>query len=64
MQTRGSKGTDTYTNTRDDRVDLSLLMVRGANPVDLVARTRRVAAAHLADAFVMAFHARNVRGGK
>jgi hypothetical protein len=64
MQTTGSKGSDTYTNTRDERVDLSLLMVRGANPVDLVARTRRVAAAHLADAFVMAFHARNVRGGK
>jgi hypothetical protein len=64
MQTTGSKGSDTYTNTRDDRVDLSLMMVRGANPVDLVARTRRVAAAHLADAFVMAFHARNVRGGK
>lgn len=63
-RTQGSKGSDVYTSTADERVDLSISIVRGANPVDIVMRTQRVAATHLADAFVLAFHSRNVRGGK
>lgn len=63
-RTQGSKGSDVYTSTGDERVDLSISIVRGANPVDIVMRMRRVVATHLADAFVLAFHSRNVRGGK
>jgi hypothetical protein len=66
MPTRrvGVKGSDVYDSTGDARVDLSVRMVRGADAADLKARIQEVARNHLADAAVMAFHARNVRGGK
>jgi hypothetical protein len=64
MQTLGSKGSDTYTSTKDDRVDLSLRLVRGAEPLDIIQRVRKIARIHTEDAFVLAFHTRNVRGGK
>ena len=64
MKTVGAKGSDVYDNTGDARVDLSVRLVRGADGEDLAARIRTVAALDLADAFVMAFHSRNVRGGK
>lgn len=63
-RTTGAKGSDTYTSTGDARVDLSMRMVRGADAEDLSTRIRDVAKAHLEDAFVMAFHGRNIRGGK
>jgi len=60
----GSKGSDVYDSTGDARVDLSVRLVRGAEEADLAARIRTVADLDLVDAFVMAFHSRNVRGGK
>lgn len=63
-RTLGSKGSDVYTSTADERVDLSIRIVREADPSDIAERIRRVAVNHLADAFVLAFHSRNVRGGK
>jgi len=60
----GSKGSDVYDSTGDPRVDLSVRLVRGAEPADLKARIKAIAALDLADAFVLAFHSRNVRGGK
>jgi len=62
--TTGSKGSDVYDSTGDPRVDLSVRLVRGADPADLTARIKAIAALDLADAFVLAFHSRNVRGGK
>ncbi len=62
--TPGSKGSDVYDSTGDPRVDLSVRLVRGAEPADLKARIKTIAALDLADAFVLAFHSRNVRGGK
>lgn len=64
MQTLGTKGSDVYSHSGDGRVDLSVRMVRGADFDDLGTRVRAIAKEHTADAFVMAFHARNVRGGK
>jgi hypothetical protein len=64
MKTVGAKGSDVYDCTGDARVDLSVRLVRGADGEDLAARIRVVAALDLVDAFVMAFHSRNVRGGK
>jgi hypothetical protein len=67
MPTRrlGVKGSDVYDSTGDARVDLSVRMVRSADAADLRQRIQDVARVHgLEDAFVMAFHARNVRGGK
>jgi hypothetical protein len=60
----GSKGSDVYDSTGDPRVDLSIRLVRGADTADLTARIKAIAALDLADAFVLAFHSRNVRGGK
>lgn len=60
----GSKGSDVYDSTGDARVDLSVRLVRGAEEEDLSARISAVADLDLVDAFVMAFHSRNVRGGK
>ena len=62
--TVGSKGSDVYDSTGDPRVDLSVRLVRGAEPADLTTRIKAIAALDLADAFVLAFHSRNVRGGK
>lgn len=64
IRTIGSKGSDVYDSTGDARVDLSVRLVRGAEEEDLAARIRAVADLDLVDAFVMAFHSRNVRGGK
>jgi len=60
----GSKGSDVYDSTGDPRVDLSVRLVRGAEPADLTARIKAIAALDLADAFVLTFNSRNVRGGK
>jgi hypothetical protein len=62
----GIKGSDVYTTTGDPRLDLSVSLVRGATGVG--AGVEKVLAMgtpeSLEDAFVMAFHTRNVRGGK
>jgi hypothetical protein len=62
----GIKGSDVYTTTGDPRLDLSVSLVRGATGVG--AGVEKVLAMDtpesLEDAFVMAFHTRNVRGGK
>ncbi len=60
----GAKGSDVYDGTGDKRVDLSVRMVRGADATELSILILEVARVHLVDAFVMAFHSRNVRGGK
>ncbi len=62
----GVKGSDVYTNTGDPRLDLSVSLVRGATGIS--AGVEKVidmgTLEALEDAFVMAFHTRNVRGGK
>ena len=63
-QTTGSKGSDVYESTGDPRVDLSIRLVRGADSADLETRIKTIAALDLADAFVLTFNSRNVRGGK
>jgi len=60
----GTKGSDVYDGTGSALLDLSLRLVRGADAADLATRIQAVAATSVEDAFVMAFHARNVRGGK
>ena len=61
----GVKGAAVYTTTGDPRIDLNMKLVRGASTEELVAGLDAVLnAGHVADAFVMAAHARNVRGGK
>ncbi len=60
----GAKGSDVYGGSGDKRVDLSVRMVRGASGSELSILILEVARYHLEDAFVMAFHSRNVRGGK
>jgi hypothetical protein len=62
----GVKGSDVYMTTDDPRLDLSVSLVRGATGIS--AGLEKVldmnTAESLEDAFVMAFHTRNVRGGK
>jgi len=62
--TVSAKGSDVYSGTGDTRVDLSVRLVRGADPSDLRRLIQKVAATEKEDAFVLAFHSRNVRGGK
>lgn len=62
----GVKGSDIYTTTGDPRLDLSIKCVRGSG--DLKDSIKNVLALNTQqateDAFVLAFHARNIRGGK
>ena len=65
----GVKGSDVYTSAGvgDARVALSTQLVRGAAPAAIAAAVAALCKGkqeHLADAVVMAFHARDVRGGK
>jgi hypothetical protein len=62
--TTGAKGSDVYDGTGDARLDLNVRLVRGADAADIEARTLAAAGLSVADAAVMAFHTRNVRGGK
>ena len=69
-KTVGVKGSDVFDGTGSPLLDLSVRLVRGASAEDLAARIKAVATDYsaggqnVADAFVMAFHARNIRGGK
>lgn len=64
----GNKGSDVYSSSGDPRLDLSVKCVRGANSADIIDGIRAIVDmkdhAALVDAFVLAFHTRNVRGGK
>ena len=64
----GVKGSDVYTSTGDPRLDLSVKCVRGASALDLCKSIKAVldlkTQQALEDAFVLAFHSRNIRGGK
>ena len=68
MQTVGNNGSDVYSSTGDPRLDLSVNCVRKAEPEKLESSVKSVLALNTAqaleDAFVLAFHARNIRGGK
>ena len=65
-QTTGVKGSDVYTTTGQPLLDLSVKLVRGANPDDLhhlinVVMTQPSLREMI---YVMAFHTRCIRGGK
>lgn len=64
----GNKGSDVYASTGDPRLDLSVNCVRSVDPEKLVKGIKAVLELNteqaIEDAFVQAFHARNVRGGK
>jgi hypothetical protein len=64
----GTKGADVYDSTGDPRLDLSVGMVRGADSTSLIEGIQKVLALGtqeaIEDAFVLAFMARDVRGGK
>ena len=64
----GVKGSDVFVSSGDPRLDLSVKCVRGADPAALRAALDSVLALNtqeaLEDAFVLAFHSRNIRGGK
>ena len=66
--TTGVKGSDVYATTGDPRLDLSVKCVRGAERTATQAGIKAVLALNtleaVEDAFVIAFNARNVRGGK
>ena len=64
MQTTGTKGSDVYDSTGDVRLDLSVKLVRGADADEVRTGVRAVTNVSVDDAYVMAFHTRNVRGGK
>jgi len=64
----GVKGSDVYSSSGDPRVDLNVKCVRGATGDDLEAALKAVMGIGtqqaVEDAFVLAFNARNIRGGK
>ena len=70
-KTTGAKGSDVYDSTGSSLLDLSIRLVRGADAKDIRERIGQISSwdsprsrARLVDAFVLAFHTRNVRGGK
>jgi len=64
----GVKGSDVFSSSGDPRVDLNVKCVRGADASVLRTALDSVLALKtqeaLEDAFVLAFHSRNIRGGK
>jgi len=68
VKVTGVKGSDVYASTGDPRLDLSVKCVRGADADTLREGIKAVLALGtqqaLEDAFVLAFHTRNIRGGK
>ena len=64
----GVKGSDVFASTGNPRLDLSVKCVRGADAAALQSALDSVLALKtqmaLEDAFVLAFHSRNIRGGK
>ena len=68
MPAVGVKGSDVFASSGDPRLDLSVKCVRDADSAALRAALDAVLALKtqesLEDAFVLAFHSRNIRGGK
>ena len=68
VQTIGNKGSDVYATAGDPRVDLSVKSVRNAPALEIRSGIAAILGLGtqeaLEDAYVMAFHTRNVRGGK
>lgn len=68
VRTVGTKGSDVYSTTGDPRLDLSVKCVRGADAADMIEGIKAIVELGdheaLVDACVLAFHTRNVRGGK
>jgi hypothetical protein len=68
VSTVGNKGADVLSSTGDARVDLNMKCVRGVVATDIYAGVQAVVdigtAEAVEDAFVLAFHTRNIRGGK
>jgi len=68
IPTIGVKGSNVYSSSGDPRVDLNVKLVRGVTKEALADSLSKVLAADTLevyqDAFVLAFNARNVRGGK
>jgi hypothetical protein len=64
----GNKGSDVFSSTGDPRLDLSVLAVRGATPEALAKAMTAVLAMgtqqSFQDAYVLALHNRNIRGGQ
>jgi hypothetical protein len=61
----GAKGSDVFSSTGNPLLDLSVLLVRGANPEKILTLLgASLEAGQLIDAFVLAFQTRDVRGGK
>ena len=68
VPTVGVKGSDVFSSSGDPRVDLNVKCIRGADAAVLRTALDGVLALKtqmaLEDAFVLAFNARNIRGGK
>lgn len=68
MMATGIKGSDVYTSTGSALVDLSVKLVRGADEAEIKRIFRGLVesdkAEEVADACVLMFHTRDVRGGK
>ena len=68
LPTTGVKGSNVFTSSGDPRLDLSVKCVRGIDHASLLSALDAVLALNtheaLEDAFVLAFHSRNIRGGK
>ena len=68
MSSVGNKGADVLSSTGDARVDLNVKCVRGVAAADIYEGVQAVldigTAEAVEDAFVLAFHTRNIRGGK
>lgn len=68
VRTVGTKGSDVYSGTGDPRLDLSVKCVRGAAAADMIEGIKAIVELGdheaLVDACVLAFHTRNVRGGR
>jgi hypothetical protein len=68
MMATGVKGSDVYTSTGSALVDLSIKLVRGADEEEIKGIFRGLVdsakAEEVADACVLMFHTRDVRGGK
>jgi len=64
----GNKGSDVFSSTGDPRLDLRVLAVRGATPEALAKAMTAVLAMgtqqSFQDAYVLALHNRNIRGGQ
>ena len=64
VQTLGMKGSDVYSGSGNSLLDLSVLLVRGADQQRIEPLFLKALEEAEEDAFVMAFQTRDIRGGK